>query len=203
MPEFGKLSQASVTTKPKPPGYDLFYDTDPQSSRFGKVLMRKVFYADEVIFRQGDEADQAFYIIRGEVDVIVADGEHEVVVTTLKPGEIFGEMALIEPAPRSATVKATQNTELAVMTRGEMAQKVEGIDNTALRSLLQILIKRLRQANNNQFSHYKNLAEFSDRMMGLVKDASQGIDDGKRDAFREEVIPHLEAIEKLLQKYRD
>jgi Cyclic nucleotide-binding domain len=69
----------------------------------------------QIVFRQGDEGDAAFFIQSGEVEVIrERAGEEPVVVARLSEG-YFGEMALLSNAPRNATVRAATTARLAVL----------------------------------------------------------------------------------------
>ncbi len=69
----------------------------------------------EIVFRQGDEGDAAFFIRSGEVEVLREQaGKEAAVVARLTEG-YFGEMALLSDAPRNATVRAVTTTTLAVL----------------------------------------------------------------------------------------
>ena len=70
----------------------------------------------EVLFRAGDPADALYVIKRGAVDIISAAGE---TLTQLQSGAFFGEMALLDHAPRNATAQAADYCELFVLSRGE------------------------------------------------------------------------------------
>ena len=69
------------------------------------------FKAGDTIIREGDEGNTAFLIVSGMVEVNVGEGDDAKMVGKLDAGEIFGEMSLIDPGPRSATVKALTDIE--------------------------------------------------------------------------------------------
>ena len=69
------------------------------------------FNAGDTILSEGEAGDTAFLIVAGSVEVSIGEGAKAKSVGTLDAGEVFGEMSLIEPGPRSATVKAVTDTE--------------------------------------------------------------------------------------------
>jgi uncharacterized protein YhbP (UPF0306 family) len=73
--------------------------------------------AGETIVRQGTPADKLFIIVDGEAEVIREDGGHETSVTSLRAGELFGEVAIMRDQPRSASVRARTATKLFALDR--------------------------------------------------------------------------------------
>lgn len=69
--------------------------------------------ADAVIFEAGDQGEEMFGVITGKVELRLRDGE----VVELGPDDCFGEMALVDRSPRSATAVAAEPTTLAVIDR--------------------------------------------------------------------------------------
>jgi CRP-like cAMP-binding protein/tetratricopeptide (TPR) repeat protein len=78
--------------------------------------------AGEVIFKRGDPGDTCYVIIEGQVEVTVPDAlGNAVVVSTLGPGDFFGEIALLQSVPRTATVAITQPSRFLVLDRRSLA----------------------------------------------------------------------------------
>ena len=71
-----------------------------------ETLDRNAFDSGEVIFNKGDAPNCAFLIQSGAVDIVLNNGNRKTVVDTLEPGEFFGEMALVDNEPRSASAVA-------------------------------------------------------------------------------------------------
>lgn len=94
-----------------------------------KVLDRKVFPAQSVIFSQGENAEKAFMILRGEIDIsaVNKDGK-QVHLTTLHGGQVFGEMALLVHKPRSATATTKTVCELLAISKTQLDEKMRSLD---------------------------------------------------------------------------
>ena len=76
------------------------------------------FRRGEVIFHVGDPGDALFLIASGAVKITLpSETGEEAILTTLQPGEVFGELSLLDGAPRSATAVALEATETMVLQR--------------------------------------------------------------------------------------
>src|SRR2546421_3653027 len=84
-------------------------------------FVRRVHRGGEPIFRQGDGGDALFVVVGGLVKVYVTspDGE-DMLLVTLGPRETFGELALVDGGPRSASAQALETTELLVLRRADL-----------------------------------------------------------------------------------
>jgi CRP/FNR family cyclic AMP-dependent transcriptional regulator len=108
--------------------------------------MQKVaFKAGETIIREGDEGDTAFFIVSGAVDVAVGRANPKI-VGRLQTGEVFGEMSLIEPGPRSATVTACSDTECLAASYQDFIAAIEENPERAV-GFMKTLVRRLRKMN--------------------------------------------------------
>jgi len=97
----------------------------------------------EVIFRQGDAGDCAFLIDHGRVQISVNKSGEDFPVNILGEGQIFGEMAIIDRAPRSATVTALEDTRVCVIAHDSLVGRIQGAD-PVVRLLMIMLVKRSR-----------------------------------------------------------
>ena len=104
------------------------------------------FKAGDTIITEGDEGATAFFIVSGSVDVIVGQGAQAKCIGALTAGEVFGEMSLIEPGPRSATVRATTDIECLATSYEEFIEAIEDHPERAV-AFMKTLVRRLRQMN--------------------------------------------------------
>lgn len=100
----------------------------------------ETFDTGDTIFEQGDLGDFMYVVVEGEVEIIHR-GE---VLNTLTPGDIFGEMALIDNQPRSATAVAAAPTQLAPVNRFNFTYYVQNSPFFAL-DVMEIMAERLRE----------------------------------------------------------
>jgi CRP/FNR family transcriptional regulator, cyclic AMP receptor protein len=108
-------------------------------------MQNVAFKAGDVIIREGDEGDTAFFIVSGAVDVAVGRTNPKI-VGRLQTGEVFGEMSLIEPGPRSATVTACCDTECLAASYQDFISAIEENPERAV-GFMKTLVRRLRKMN--------------------------------------------------------
>ena len=104
------------------------------------------FDAGEKILSEGEAGDTAFLIVAGSVEVSVGEGARAKSVGTLDAGDVFGEMSLIDPGPRSATVRAVTPTECLVTTYDEFIATAQ-TNPERWAAFMKTLIRRQRQMN--------------------------------------------------------
>jgi EAL domain-containing protein (putative c-di-GMP-specific phosphodiesterase class I) len=107
----------------------------------------KRFGAGEVIFSEGDVGDCAYLIERGRVLIFIEKDGAEVLLNILGAGEVFGEMALIDDSPRSASCRTMSDCQLIVVTKEQLLDRVRAAD-PVVRLLMQVLLDRLRLQND-------------------------------------------------------
>src|SRR5215831_15697401 len=84
----------------------------------GKLRESRV-EAGTTIFSQGDEGDAMYVIEDGAVDIVAGSGKQKVTLTSLFKQQYFGELSLLDGAPRSATAVANRETHLLALERDD------------------------------------------------------------------------------------
>ena len=166
-----------------------------------KPLRQMVTTAGNLVFAQGAPSFQAFYIESGLVEVTASDGDHSIKLAELGPGEIFGEMGVLENEVRMAAVRALEETTLSVLSREDLEDRMNVIEDKYIKALINAQIKRVRESGKAQLQYYRDMVALQDRMLGLAENVGRGIQQDQRETFAAEVTPLLEALEKTLEKY--
>lgn len=101
------------------------------------------------LFYEGDPGDQLYFIVSGKIKLgrTASDGR-ENLVAIMGPGEIFGEMALFDPSPRSTSATAVSETRLAGVKHDSLRKAMEKSPQISAQ-VLQALARRLRRTNEN------------------------------------------------------
>ncbi|PYQ12701.1 MAG: Crp/Fnr family transcriptional regulator [Acidobacteria bacterium] len=122
--------------------------SDEDITSLAHLALRKRYPKDTVIFFENEEGDFFFTILEGRVKVtILGDDGREVILSVLGPGDFFGEMALLDNEPRSATAIAVEETELLSLHRNDF-QTVLNDNRSITTALIRVLSARLRRANH-------------------------------------------------------
>jgi CRP/FNR family transcriptional regulator, cyclic AMP receptor protein len=108
----------------------------------GNNIDAQSFKAGSVIFREGDEARELFVVKSGQVRIQIGNKT----VTELGADSIFGEMALIDNEPRSATAVAVTDVELVAVSEKQFLFLVSQTPYFALK-VMRVLAQRLRATN--------------------------------------------------------
>lgn len=156
----------------------LFSDLDQvELERLSRVATRRRAGRGEQVVRSGESADALLILLTGRAKVTNFDEEgREIILAWLGPGEFFGEMGLIDGSARSASVVAVENCELLSIGKNEFQRCMQDNFQVA-QKLMQILVRRLREADRNIES--LALLDVYGRVARLLLDLSEEID-GKR-----------------------
>jgi diguanylate cyclase len=135
-------------------------------------LNREVYVAGELIFREGESGDCAYIIESGNVAIFMAAQGDEKAVGQVSCGEIFGEIALLDSQPRTATAKCVEKTVLIPIQRKMVNTLLEKAD-PIIRNLLLVILDRYRVNKNPPLAtleaiHSSNAAKHRDSLRGEV-----------------------------------
>jgi len=101
----------------------------------------RTYLPQEAIVRQGESGDEFFIVTAGEAEVLLESNGKQTQVATLKGGQFFGEMALLTGEPRSATVCATTQMSVLVVSKPAMGRAFSA-DPTLIEQISAILADR-------------------------------------------------------------
>jgi F420-non-reducing hydrogenase small subunit len=113
----------------------------------GEEIFGPIYQKGEVVFRQGEPGDTIYIIQSGAVEVSQLRNDKKVVLAILERGDFFGEMALIDKHPRTATVTTIHYTRLLPFTRSSFLERVRhdpGVVLHLLKGLSQRIVKTER-----------------------------------------------------------
>lgn len=106
----------------------------------------------EVLFREGDVGDGAYAIESGRIEILARGaGDHEVQVAVLGPGDVLGELSLLDGAPRSATARAMDKASLFRLDKTEfdfLRRNLRPAAYKVIRTISMTLCDRLRDTNS-------------------------------------------------------
>jgi CRP-like cAMP-binding protein len=113
------------------------------------VLNRRAFPAGQMIFSEGEPGGNAYLVQSGRVDIVRDIGAADMkTLGTVTPGGLFGEMALIDDAPRMASAIAAEPTVCVVIPKATLEKKLEEADPFIV-ALIRIFLKNLRSATTH------------------------------------------------------
>lgn len=132
---------------------DLFRELDPRDIQaLRKIAQERAYPAGARIFSENDPGDGIYVIRDGLVEIAHVAGDQAIrLFSKFGPGEIFGEMAVIEDLPRSATITAAKETRVYFIPREEIRALLQRSPALSF-ELLQGISRRLRDFNQRHLS---------------------------------------------------
>jgi len=146
-------------------------------------LQRRRFRRHEIIFHQGDPGDSLHIVSSGAVKIVLPSLEgEEAIIATLRSGDFFGELALLDGAPRSATAVAVEPSETWTLSR-ELLRSLLEHDASLRDSLLAGVARELRRITGHvQELHFLDLAgRLASRLARLAREADADANEVRLD----------------------
>jgi EAL domain-containing protein (putative c-di-GMP-specific phosphodiesterase class I) len=111
-------------------------------------LNREIYNIGDIIFKEGDEGNCAYLIEEGMIEISVMNNDQALLINKIGKGELFGEVALIDHQPRTATAKALENSVLIAIQRSLVNELLDKTD-PIVRHLLLVILERYRSKRGN------------------------------------------------------
>ncbi len=145
--------------------------------------MEKTLNPGDVLFQEGDKGDVMYLIKEGQIKITKGKGPDERVLAVLKEGDFFGEMAIIDGSPRSASATAISKVSLLIIDKETFRAKIR--ENPLIEYILETLTKRLRNADEQ----IKLLTIKSEERRVVAYIITKAKDSGKSTAEGIEITP--------------
>src|SRR5512144_365321 len=101
-------------------------------SALANKLRQVAVQSGQVVFAQGDEGDAMYVIEDGAVDIVAGSGKQKVTLASLFKQQYFGELSLLDGAPRSASAVANRETHLLALERDDFVTFIKKRPDAAL-----------------------------------------------------------------------
>ena len=164
----------------------------------------RFFNQGAVIFKENDDGSEMFIIIQGIVEIRKSTGQSSSkILTTLQKGDMFGEMAIIEKQPRSASAIAVQPTRVLVLNE-KLYENMIGSNPDFARKMNKVLSERIRRADaiiqnimttNRQNQLWAGLMQYA-REKGVATFKGHRV---RVDEFTSWAVQHLGMVDKDVQ----
>jgi uncharacterized membrane protein len=123
--------------------------------------------AGHTVFSQGDQGDAMYVIVDGAVDIVAGAGKQKVILTSLFKPQYFGELSLLDGAPRSASAVASRATHLLALDRDDFVEFIKKRPDAAL-SIMHEVGERIRATNELMTRTVtRNVLEEEDRKLTM------------------------------------
>jgi CRP/FNR family transcriptional regulator len=127
----------------------LFEDLDEDGAKALRSMLAGVeLPRGDRLFDEGDAGDRLYVVLEGKIKLTRAASDgRENLLSVLGPGEMFGELSLFDPRPRTSSAVAVTDVRLAALAHADLLNWLTGRPDVALH-LLRALARRLRRAND-------------------------------------------------------
>ena len=184
----------------------------PVLDRLVQLSATRRLAANEVLCHKGDAAGQLYGVLSGRLKVVGSSSDgREVVFVVMGPGEVTGEIALIDGRPRSATIVAIEPSELLVIARRDFLSFLRD-DRDAAIQLCQVLASYVRRLSDTvEDAYYHKLpVRLAKKLLVLAREHGEDVPEGLRIGVKlsqreigELVGKTREAVNKQLRAWTD
>ena len=137
---------------------------------------RRRYPAGSALFLAGDPPGAVFAVLDGTVEIRAGSDDGEVLLTTVGPGQLLGEIAALDGLPRSASAVAATDVDAATLPAGRFNELLEAQPALALR-LLRAVATRLRAATDDRVTHRRGdaMTRVAAALVALAEDRGAAV----------------------------
>ena len=139
----------------------------------------RTLVAGEYLFREGESAEYGYVVKGGAIEIVKVSQEGEMILSKMGPGNIFGELAIIDGSPRSAGARALEDSVVTEIRSDTFLEYIREKPNAALK-IMQNLSNEIRISNrklSSRSSHDKNQLENDDLVIFSDPSTDEEIND--------------------------
>ncbi|MEE9545645.1 MAG: cyclic nucleotide-binding domain-containing protein [Rhodospirillales bacterium] len=124
-----------------------------------KKLKKELYQKGDVIFHEGEPGNAAYILESGSVEIVKTVEGSKVRLVTLRSGELFGEMAIIDGSPRMAAAEVIEDSVVVCIPRKMLERKLKKYD-AFLQAMVKILINNLRNVHRVYMKRPRSVHDF-------------------------------------------
>lgn len=159
------------------------------------------FPKGKVLFKQGEKGDAAYIVNSGAIGMYREAQGRKIPLATVRRGELFGEMAVIDTSPRMATAFMLEDSALMVIPIDIMMDKMRRAD-PFIRAMIHMLMNNLRAVHDSYLPKSRSLAD-AVNMLGRQSDVVTRFLQGDLPAaFRADLVGKLKGLEAVVKDLR-
>ena len=158
----------------------MFEHLEPEEIReIIHIVETRKYQAGDIIFSEGEAGDAWYALYRGEVEVVKQSGGEQKLIRTLEPPSCFGEIAILDGLPRSATVRATKETLVLRIPQSKFMELMDEEHQVAcklIKHMALVLVSELR-SNTETLSELlkaNSIESVHEGISTIVEDVSLG-----------------------------
>lgn len=159
------------------------------------------FPKGKVLFKQGEKGDAAYIVTNGAVGLYREAQGRKIPLATVRKGELFGEMAVIDGSPRMATAFALEDSNLTVIPIETMVEKMRKAD-PFIRAMIHMLMNNLRSVHDSHTPKSRSLIDATNALVRQCDIVGRLLQGDLPPQFRTNLEKKLKALDPVLKELR-
>ncbi|MBL8642888.1 MAG: cyclic nucleotide-binding domain-containing protein [Rhodospirillaceae bacterium] len=159
------------------------------------------FPKGKVLFRQGERGGAAYIVNSGAIGIYREAGDRKIPLATVRKGELFGEMAVIDNSPRMATAFTLEESTLTVISIDTLMDKMRKSD-PFIRALVQMLMNNLRSVHDSYTPKSRSLLDSVNSLQKQSEMVVRFLQTSIAPELRQELETKVQEFERVIKDLR-